>query len=255
MWRLRVVKYIKLNSIDLKNGSLFSWGLALIFRLVSDDSSFKAIVVILNTGMPCFLKIHFMPLRCYKRPTLVPVFTSQKKSKDFFLHLWKRKLLLCFTPFQLMRGFARTLCSEIAEESCSSFLINVFKPYVAPPNNWGIFSGLWNLRLWELIQTNCPSEAGILRCLPIPKVSSSLCWMTSRDRESPSLVSYDRRIILHYVSVKSFAQLPSSPHSDLLFTKHFKYSKKSRLIFHLPIAGSLNSPIWNFAVVCYPSET
>lgn len=37
------------------------------------------------TGIPCFSKVHFPPICFYKRPTSIPVFTIQKKSKeDFF---------------------------------------------------------------------------------------------------------------------------------------------------------------------------
>lgn len=36
------------------------------------------------TGIPCFSKVHFPPIRFYKRPTSVPVFTTQKKSKEDF---------------------------------------------------------------------------------------------------------------------------------------------------------------------------
>ena len=46
------------------------------------------------TGSPCFLKVHFIPLPFYKRPTLVPVFTNWKKSKEdfcFYKKRWKWK--------------------------------------------------------------------------------------------------------------------------------------------------------------------
>lgn len=36
------------------------------------------------TGIPCFSKVHFPPIRFYKRPISVPVFTTQKKSKEDF---------------------------------------------------------------------------------------------------------------------------------------------------------------------------
>lgn len=37
-----------------------------------------------STGIPCFLEVHFTPLHFCERPTVVPVFTNQKKlEKDF----------------------------------------------------------------------------------------------------------------------------------------------------------------------------
>ena len=34
----------------------------------------------MDAAIPCFLKVHFTPLRFYERPTLVLVFTNKKKS-------------------------------------------------------------------------------------------------------------------------------------------------------------------------------
>ena len=38
-----------------------------------------------DTGFPRCPKVHFMPLRFYQRPTLVPVFANRKKSREFLL--------------------------------------------------------------------------------------------------------------------------------------------------------------------------
>lgn len=40
--------------------------------------------VAVNTGILRFLKVHFMLLCFYERPTLAPVFANQKKSKRIF---------------------------------------------------------------------------------------------------------------------------------------------------------------------------
>ena len=56
-----------------------------------------------QTGIPHFMKVCVMPLCFYQRPTLVPVFTNQKKkkSKDDFCFYKKRQkakiaLSVCF---------------------------------------------------------------------------------------------------------------------------------------------------------------
>ena len=38
-----------------------------------------------STGIPCFSEVLFMLHHFYERPTLAPVFTSQKKSRQFSL--------------------------------------------------------------------------------------------------------------------------------------------------------------------------
>ena len=42
-----------------------------------------------HTSIPHFSKIHFTPLCFYERPTLVPAFTNQKKSKEHF-HFYEK---------------------------------------------------------------------------------------------------------------------------------------------------------------------
>lgn len=56
---------------------------------------------------PRFLKVHFTPLCFYERPTLVPVFTSLKKSEEDFRFYSKRQkvrvILYLFCSDQLQR--------------------------------------------------------------------------------------------------------------------------------------------------------
>lgn len=42
-----------------------------------------------GTGTPHFWKVHFLPLRFYKRPILVPVFANQNTSEEDF-HLYEK---------------------------------------------------------------------------------------------------------------------------------------------------------------------
>lgn len=56
-----------------------------------------------DTGVPLFWKVHFMPLRFYKRPTLVPAFSDPKTSKeDFHFYFFKKRqkakiaFIVCF---------------------------------------------------------------------------------------------------------------------------------------------------------------
>ena len=59
----------------------------------------------LITGIPHFLKVHFMSLPFYKRPTLIPVFANQKKSMEDFQFYEKRRQAK--TVFSV--GFAATV--------------------------------------------------------------------------------------------------------------------------------------------------
>lgn len=58
-----------------------------------------------STGIRCFSKAHFMPLRFHERATLVPVFMNWKKAKDdfhFYKNRWKVKMV-----FSVWSGVSR----------------------------------------------------------------------------------------------------------------------------------------------------
>ena len=49
-------------------------------------------------GIFHFPKVHFMPIYLYERPTLIPIFANQKKSKeDFCFHKERRKVKIAFS--------------------------------------------------------------------------------------------------------------------------------------------------------------
>lgn len=48
-------------------------------------------------GIPGFLKVRIMLLHFYERPTLVPVFPNQKKSKEDFTFMNKGEAKIAFS--------------------------------------------------------------------------------------------------------------------------------------------------------------
>lgn len=64
----------------------------------------------LTTGIPCFLRVYVAPLCVFKRSTLVPVFTNQKKYKEVFGFYEKRQKMKMASGL----GFAASRWSQCA---------------------------------------------------------------------------------------------------------------------------------------------
>ena len=95
----------------------------------------------------CFSKVHFMPLHCYERSILVPVFTNWKKSEEKF----------CFYP--------KKMKSENSVQHCSCKEI---KPVNPKGNQSWIFTG----------RTDAEAEA------PVLWPPNSKRWLLGKDSDA-----------------------------------------------------------------------
>ena len=63
-----------------------------------------ALVIVGNTGVPCFSKVHFTPLHFYQRPTLVPVFDNQRNPKRNFAFTNEANRFFALCHFNLQKA-------------------------------------------------------------------------------------------------------------------------------------------------------
>lgn len=76
--------------------------------------NYYCFIVNLDTGVPHFSKVRFMPLHFYKRPSFVPAFANRKKSKENFSFYHKRQktkiaVSICFAMSLIEAAFTRAV--------------------------------------------------------------------------------------------------------------------------------------------------
>lgn len=87
------------------------------------------------TGTPCFSQIHVPPLRFYGTPTLLPVFTSRKRSEERF-HFCGEK-----PKAKLMFSVCVAAHSQLGERPPGSFPGNHTGTPTAAPHHWHLNAG------------------------------------------------------------------------------------------------------------------